>query len=120
METEDHPLEYAGFEGVIPAGQYGAGTVMVWDIGTYRNLKKKGNEEMSMERCVEDGHITVWLDGKKLQGGYSLTRFRKDNSRQWLLVKMKDGEAAPGVDITSAEPLSVLSGRTLDKIAEDR
>ena len=120
VETEDHPLEYAGFEGVIPAGHYGAGTVMVWDIGTYRNLKKKGNEEMSMERCVEDGHITVWLDGKKLQGGYSLTRFRKDDSRQWLLVKMKDGEAAPGVDITSAEPLSVLSGRTLDKIAEDR
>jgi DNA ligase D-like protein (predicted 3'-phosphoesterase) len=118
IETEDHPLEYAGFEGVIPAGEYGAGTVMVWDMGTYRNLKKKGDDEVPMERCVENGHITVWLDGGKLKGGYSLTRFRKENSRQWLLVKMNDEEAAPGIDIISSEPRSALSGRTLVEITE--
>lgn len=119
IETEDHPLEYARFEGVIPDGQYGAGTVMVWDRGTYRNLKKKGDDEVPMERCVNDGHITVWLDGSKLKGGYSLTRFRKENSRQWLLVKMNDEGAAPGLDITSSEPRSSVSGRTIVEIAAE-
>ncbi|MEJ2683837.1 MAG: DNA polymerase ligase N-terminal domain-containing protein [Candidatus Sulfobium sp.] len=119
IETEDHPLEYAQFEGVIPEGEYGAGTVMVWDRGTYRNLKKKGDDEVSMERCVNDGHITVWLDGSKLRGGYSLTRFRKENSRQWLLVKMNDDGAAPGLDITSSEPRSSVSGRTIEEIAKE-
>jgi DNA ligase D-like protein (predicted 3'-phosphoesterase) len=119
IETEDHPFEYAGFEGVIPEGEYGAGTVMVWDTGTYRNLKKKGDDEVPMERCVKDGHITVWLDGSKLKGGFSLIRFRKENSRQWLLVKMNDEEAASGLDLTSSEPRSALSGRTIEEIAEE-
>ncbi|MEJ2697416.1 MAG: DNA polymerase ligase N-terminal domain-containing protein [Candidatus Sulfobium sp.] len=119
VETEDHPLEYAGFEGTIPEGEYGAGTVMVWDTGTYRNLKKKGDFEVPMGECFSKGHITVWLDGSKLKGGYSLTRFRKENSRQWLLVKMKDEEAAPGLDIISSESRSALTGRTLQDIARE-
>jgi DNA ligase D-like protein (predicted 3'-phosphoesterase) len=120
IETEDHPLDYASFEGVIPVGEYGAGTVMVWDVGTYRNLKKTDGVEVPMKRCAEEGHITVWFEGQKLKGGYSLTRFRKENSRQWLLVKMNDEEAKPGLDITSSEPRSALSGRTIEEIAEDR
>lgn len=119
VETEDHPIEYAGFEGVIPDSQYGAGTVMVWDRGTYRNLKMKGGSEVSMEECFEKGHITVWLDGSKLKGGYSLTRFRRQDARQWLLVKMKDEEVFPRPDITSSEPLSAISGRTIEEIAEE-
>lgn len=116
VETEDHPLDYAGFEGTIPEGQYGAGTVMIWDKGTYRNLKIKDNIEVPVERCLDDGHVTVWLNGKKLKGGYALSRFRKEN-RQWLLVKMRDEEAQPGLDIASSEPRSVLSGKTIEEIA---
>jgi len=64
VPTEDHPIEYNQFEGTIPKGEYGAGTVLVWDEGTYRNLSKTPIEE-----GLEKGHITVWLDGKKLKGG---------------------------------------------------
>ncbi len=72
--TEDHPLEYADFEGVIPEGQYGAGTVLAWDRGTYHNMTIKEGEEVPASRAVEHGHIAFWLEGRKLRGGYALTR----------------------------------------------
>jgi DNA ligase D-like protein (predicted 3'-phosphoesterase) len=92
IQTEDHPLEYAGFEGTIPEGEYGAGTVEVWDIGTFRNMKSKNGEEVPPEKAIEDGHITFWLEGEKLNGGYALTRTGQGKEVRWLLVKMNDKE----------------------------
>ncbi|MGQ9572226.1 MAG: DNA polymerase ligase N-terminal domain-containing protein [Dehalococcoidia bacterium] len=117
MPTEDHPLDYADFEGVIPEGQYGAGTVLVWDTGTYRNITKKDGEEIAVERAIEDGHLAVWLEGKKLKGGYALTEIGKGKSRRWLLVKMVDEEADARRNPVSSQPESVLSGRTVEGIA---
>src|SRR5512143_2674092 len=74
VPTEDHPLEYAGFEGTIPKPEYGAGTVMVWDYGTYRNLRDRPDRPFSMERSYREGKIEVELQGKKLKGGYVLVR----------------------------------------------
>ena len=111
IPTEDHPLEYAQFEGVIPDGEYGAGTVIVWDSGTYRNLSEK-----PIEQTLREGRVKIWLDGKKLKGGYALTRIGTTPAR-WILVKMLDSEADARRDITKAEPRSVLSGKTVEDIA---
>lgn len=87
--TEDHPLGYARFEGIVPEGQYGAGTVAVWDIGHYRNMTEKDGQKISMAEALEKGHASFWLEGRKLRGGYALTRTGKG----WILVKMKDKSA---------------------------
>jgi len=123
VETEDHPLDYADFEGTIPADEYGGGTVLVWDAGAYRNLKTDadGNETTSMQQAVADGHVAVWLQGKKLRGGYSLTRFRVENDkRQWLLVKMNDAAADRRRKPVNTEPHSVISGKTIADIAGEQ
>jgi len=120
VETEDHPLEYAAFEGIIPEGEYGAGTVLIWDTGTYRNLKEKNGEEVPLSACYDSGHITIWLEGRKLKGGYALTRFRKDNRNQWLLVKMDDEEADPLRNPVDTEPQSIVSGKTLEELSGSR
>ncbi len=117
VPTEDHPLEYADFEGTIPAGAYGAGTVLVWDTGPYRNLTEKKGETIPMGQAVEHGHVKIWLEGKKLRGGYALTRFRKGKDESWLLVKTDDEEADARRNPVATEPQSVLSGRTLEEIA---
>ncbi|MBD3366849.1 MAG: DNA ligase [Candidatus Eisenbacteria bacterium] len=118
VPTEDHPLDYAGFEGVIPEGEYGAGTVIVWDRGTYRNLKEDDDgNEVPMDEGLEEGHATVWLEGEKLTGGYALIRTGGDGKR-WLLIKMKDSEADARRNPVSTEPESVLSGRTIEEVAE--
>jgi len=117
VPTEDHPLEYAAFEGVIPAGEYGAGTVLVWDTGSYRNLTEKKGTPMSMAEALAHGHLKVWLMGRKLKGGYALTRFKTGRDESWLLVKADDEEADAGRDPLGTEPASVLSGRTLEEIA---
>jgi bifunctional non-homologous end joining protein LigD len=112
VEVEDHPLDYAGFEGVIPEGEYGAGTVIVWDRGTYRTQGTASFEEM-----LEKGAVKVALAGEKLSGGFALvrTRFggRKNN---WLLIKEKDAHARPGTDVTVEKPRSVLSGKDVDEV----
>jgi DNA ligase D-like protein (predicted 3'-phosphoesterase) len=117
VPTEDHPLEYADFEGVIPAGEYGAGTVLVWDTGAYRNLTEKKGAVISMAQAVAHGHVKVWLEGRKLKGAYALNRFKTGKDESWLLIKADDAEAHPGHDIVATEPRSVLSGRTLEEIA---
>src|SRR3954468_20030520 len=92
IQTEDHPMEYATFEGVIPKGQYGGGRVEIWDSGLYANTKK-GNWLASIEKDVQKGHVAIWLAGEKAKGGYSLVRmgtFRNTEKRMWLLLKMKD------------------------------
>lgn len=120
LPTEDHPLEYAGFEGVIPEGEYGAGPVMVWDTGPYRNLREEKDEDKhSMEESLDDGKVEVWLEGEKLRGGYALIRTGKGDDARWLLIKMDDDEADARRNPTSTESKSVLSGRTLDEIAEE-
>ncbi len=117
VPTEDHPLEYAGFEGVIPEGEYGAGTVMVWDTGPYRNLTEKKGESIPMVQAVAHGHAKVWLEGRKLKGGYALTRFKTGQDEAWLLIKADDEAAAPRRNPVADEPNSVLTGRTLEEIA---
>lgn len=110
--TEDHPLDYAKFEGVIPEGQYGAGTVIVWDIGFYTNMTEKDGQAITVGKAIENGHLAIWLEGKKIKGGYALTR----TQRGWILVKMKDKEANSG-DILAAKPKSALSNRTIEEVA---
>jgi DNA ligase D-like protein (predicted 3'-phosphoesterase) len=117
VPTEDHPLEYAGFEGVIPAGEYGGGAVLVWDTGTYRNLTEKKGEAIPMGQALAHGHAKVWLEGHKLKGGYALTRFKTGQDESWLLVKADDPEADPRRNPVAEEPRSVLSGRTLDEVS---
>lgn len=113
VPTEDHPLEYAGFEGVIPEGEYGAGRVLVWDWGTFRNLTEKKGVPVPLPQAVAHGHLKVWLEGRKLRGGFSLTRFKTGEEEAWLLTKAEDEEADPSRDPVRDEPHSVLSGRTL-------
>ena len=120
VPTEDHPLEYADFEGVIPEGEYGAGAVMVWDFGTYRNITEKKGKAIPMAEAVPHGHIKVWLDGKKLKGGYALTRFKKEPDEAWLLVKADDEGADPKVNLVSEKPDSALTGRSLEEIAAEK
>lgn len=107
--TEDHPLDYAGFEGIIPEGQYGAGTVIVWDTGYYRNITERDGQTIPMAEAIQQGHAAVWLEGKKLKGGYALTKTK----RGWILVKMRDKEANDE-DILIAKPQSVQSSLTIE------
>lgn len=117
--TEDHPLEYAGFEGTIPAGEYGAGSVLLWDLGTFRNDGPRHGLDLTLEEQVEKGHILVWLEGKKLKGGYALIHTRMGGDPDnWLLIKeSKDHEMDPTEDIVKTRPESVLTGRTIDQIS---
>src|SRR4051812_42323295 len=114
MRVEDHPLSYGDFEGVIGEGRYGAGAVIVWDTGPYRSLSEK-----AMAQAIEDGHATFWLEGRKLRGGYALTRTGKDGGRErWLLVKKDDEAADRRRNPVSTQPESVLSGKTIEEMAE--
>jgi DNA ligase D-like protein (predicted 3'-phosphoesterase) len=117
VPTEDHPLSYAGFEGVIPPGEYGGGTVLVWDTGVYRNLTEKKGGPIPMGQALAHGHVKVWLEGRKLKGGYALTRFKTGKDEAWLLVKADDEAADPGHNPVADEPQSVLTGRTIEEIA---
>jgi DNA ligase D-like protein (predicted 3'-phosphoesterase) len=122
IPTEDHPLGYADFEGIIPEGEYGGGTMIVWDRGTYRNLKEADEEGRvpSVTDQIEKGHVTIWLEGEKLQGGYALIRIGGNGGKpRWLLIKMDDDEADARRNPTSTENKSVKTGRTLDEIGEE-
>ena len=111
VEVEDHPLEYAGFEGVIEAG-YGAGEVIVWDAGTYRHLTGG-----SVEAAIAGGHVAVWLEGVKLRGGWTLQRIRGGKKPQWLLIKRRDEGADARRNPVSTQPESVHSGRRVEELA---
>jgi DNA ligase D-like protein (predicted 3'-phosphoesterase) len=119
VPTEDHPIEYADFEGVIPKGEYGAGTVMVWDIGTYENIKDEGDKKVSMEKSISDGHVTIRLEGKKLRGGYALIRTGKGEKSRWLLIKMNDDHADARRNPVSTQPRSATTGITLSQIERE-
>ena len=114
MRVEDHPLSWGGFEGVIPAGQYGAGAVIVWDAGEYRNLS-----DAAIEDALVAGHASFWLEGNKLRGGWSLRRMRGGDQESWLLVKKRDDEADARRRPVSTQPESVVTGRTIEEVAEE-
>jgi DNA ligase D-like protein (predicted 3'-phosphoesterase) len=116
--TEDHPLDYVEFEGAIPEGSYGAGTVVVWDTGAYRNLTSHRGEIVDMADALESGHVSVWLEGEKLRGAFALTRSQMRGREQWLLVKVNDEEADRRRNPVSTRPESVLSGRTNADVEE--
>lgn len=115
METEDHPLDYATFEGVIPEGAYGAGPVIVWDTGTFENIKEKNGKKVPLKDCYNNGQIEVNLHGKKLQGGYALIRTDK-NLKKWLCIKMRDEHADARRNPVSSQPESAISGKTIETI----
>lgn len=115
--VEDHPVDYLDFEGVIPEDEYGGGSVIVWDAGTYGNLTERDGAELSVADAIDAGHLSFWLEGKKLRGGWALTRFRGDDD--WLLVKRDDDEADARRNPASSQPESVLSGRTVAEVAEE-
>src|ERR687892_1978349 len=115
VETEDHPLDYIDFEGIIPQGNYGAGTVIVWDIGTYTT-------ERDIRQQFRDGKISFTLNGTKIKGSFALIRIRQRH-KQWLLIKSDDDDyssATSEPDLTVTSPESVLTGRTNDELAKNR
>jgi DNA ligase D-like protein (predicted 3'-phosphoesterase) len=117
MPTEDHPLDYIDFEGVIPEGHYGAGSVIVWDTGPYRILSRSA-PDAPLEEKLERGHVTVWLEGRKIRGGYALTRVARGEEERWILVKMKDEAADARRNPVGTQPESVLSGLTNEEVAK--
>jgi len=116
VQTEDHPIEYGSFEGTIPEGEYGGGTVMVWDRGTW---EPDGDARAGYKK----GHLSFQLHGQKLTGGWHLVKTQRAGQKQntWLLFKAKDGAAKPGdTRLLETEPESVLTGRDLKGISESR
>jgi bifunctional non-homologous end joining protein LigD len=114
VRVEDHPLEYANFEGIIPKGEYGGGTVIVWDRGTW-------SPEGDAQAALRKGHLTFTLEGEKLHGRFHLARTRLDGGKRenWLLFKGKDAAADNESDIVAERPESALSGRTLEEVADN-
>lgn len=104
--TEDHPLDYADYEGRIAEGQYGAGTVIVWDTGTYDALGAD-----PVDAALDAGHLKVWLHGEKLEGGWLFQRTRRGTENAWLMVKLDDEGVDRRRKPASTQPESVLSGR---------
>ena len=129
MQVEDHPVSYFDFEGTIPEGNYGAGTVMVWDVGTWEPLspvpvngKYVAGSDAEASAMLKKGDLKIRLYGQRLRGDFALVHIkgRRPGSKgtEWLLIKKHDGEAAEGYDIEQFES-SVLSGRTMAQIAGD-
>jgi bifunctional non-homologous end joining protein LigD len=115
MAVEDHPLEYGGFEGTIPEGQYGGGTVMVWDRGTWEP------DEPDVDASLAKGELKFTLHGQKLKGSWVLVRTRplgKSSKAAWLLIKHRDRSASTK-DIVTGKPRSVLSKRLMAEIAAE-
>jgi bifunctional non-homologous end joining protein LigD len=123
METEDHPMEYNAFEGIIPEGEYGGGTVMVWDRGRYwaDEAEAGEDEERVLRREYERGKMSFTLEGERLRGSFALVRTRGAGGRSsWLLLKHRDEHAHADVDPAVEHHTSVVSGRTMEEIATGR
>ena len=117
IHVEDHPLEYRHFEGVIPQGNYGAGTVMIWDEGSYSvpGLSSKKDMENAVWEGMKKGHIEIELYGEKLHGRFVLQRLKKDDDKDWLLIKLKDQEAS--IEDILIQDRSTRTQRSLSEIA---
>ena len=115
--TEDHPLSYASFEGTIPKGEYGGGTVMLWDRGTWSPIRGKSAADL------DDGHLHFVLDGERMKGEWMLIRLKprgKERSENWLLRKVDDAHAGGSDVLVETALTSVATGRTMEAIAEGR
>src|SRR6266567_1981524 len=115
VQTEDHPLDYANFEGKIPEGNYGAGTVMVWDRGTF-------HVEGSLDalKQLEKGEIKFSLNGEKLRGSFVLVKLKQsEKGNEWLMIKHKDAAEDSAWNIDEHDDCSVLTGRTIEEIKEE-
>ncbi len=115
MQVEDHPVSYFDFEGIIPAGNYGAGTVMVWDLGTWE-------PEGDAHAMLAKGDLKFRLDGEKLKGSFALVHIRSrrpgNKGTEWLLIKHRDAYVQEGYDIDECD-YSALTNRSIDQIAAD-
>ena len=119
IPTEDHPLEYADFEGVIPEGEYGAGAVLIWDRGSYKNITEKDGEIQPVDKAINAGHVLIELHGEKIKGGYALHRTGSADNARWLLIKIDDKHADARRNPVSTEPESVSSERTIKEVADE-
>jgi DNA ligase D-like protein (predicted 3'-phosphoesterase) len=131
MRTEDHPLQYLEFEGVIPKGEYGAGEMIVWDRGVFENISEtRGGEPLTLEQALEQGDLKIFLLGEKIRGPYALVRTSptkrvapggapSNQREQWLLIKKRGEGADARRKPTSSQPESVLTGRTIEQLRED-
>jgi bifunctional non-homologous end joining protein LigD len=118
IEVEDHPIEYNTFEGTIPQGEYGGGTVMLWDRGTYGYPGDADDPMAELRAGYRKGDFKFELHGKRLRGSWVLVRTRRQGRKnQWLLIKHRDDAADPGLDPVETYQTSVKSGRTMDEIA---
>ena len=120
IQVEDHPLEYNSFEGTIPEGEYGGGTVMLWDAGTYSFWQEDPDPVERLREGYVWGDFKFALHGARLTGTWVLVRTRRGDRGKpsWLLIKHRDEAARPGYDIVSEEVTSIATGRTMDEIAE--
>jgi len=118
MEVEDHPIAYNTFEGTIPQGEYGGGTVMLWDRGTYEAEDDAG--PAALRSGYEKGELRFVMHGKRIRGGFVLARLRRPGRPQWLLIKRRDDYADPKRDVTAEETTSIATRRTMDQIASGR
>jgi bifunctional non-homologous end joining protein LigD len=124
IQVEDHPIEYNTFEGTIPKGEYGGGTVMVWDKGTYGPAVESDDPEETLREGFAKGDFKFVLRGKRLRGSWVLVRTRgrggsKGGRDQWLLIKHRDDDADPDTDPVAEHLTSAKSGRTMEEIAAD-
>ena len=121
MEVEDHPMEYNSFEGIIPAGQYGGGTVMLWDRGTYTaDDATDGDDQSAMRSGLGSGRVRITFHGDRMRGSWSLVRTAREGKPQWLLMKHRDEFADEGGDLVAEHDTSVESDRSMDEIATSR
>jgi bifunctional non-homologous end joining protein LigD len=118
MMTEDHPYDYAAFEGVIPEGNYGAGNVIIWDQGTWEFIEP-GNDPV---KALQQGKLTFRLYGKKMFGEWALVKIhgRSPKGNEWLLLKHRDEYANPNVDVTEVAPRSVVSNLTVEEVGGEK
>jgi bifunctional non-homologous end joining protein LigD len=125
MQVEDHPIDYNTFEGTIPQGEYGGGTVMLWDRGTYAPDESSGDDEAAVHEMYERGKLKITLFGDRMRGSYALVRMKYSregqslSKPQWLLIKHRD-EFASTDDIVAENMTSVDTGRTMDEITEGK
>ncbi|HZI43169.1 MAG TPA: DNA polymerase ligase N-terminal domain-containing protein [Gemmatimonadaceae bacterium] len=115
MEVEDHPIEYNTFEGTIPQGEYGGGTVMLWDRGTYE--AENGGGVDALREGYARGDLKFMLHGERLRGGWVLVRMKRPGRPQWLLIKHRDEYASNARDVVEDVTTSVTTGRTMEDIA---
>jgi len=123
MQVEDHPIDYNAFEGTIPKGEYGGGTVMIWDRGTYTYGGDDTDDPVEgLRQGYAKGDFKVVLKGKRLKGSWVLVRTRRGDPKraQWLLIKHRDASAEPGTEVVEEYQTSAATGRTMDEIAAGR